>query len=187
MKQDNLEKYISDHRGEFDSDVPPPLVWLNMEKELVKKEKNGSITPNKSKLILMRFMRIAAMFVIVLGAGLMIGMQVKKSSIPINIEYQEYQEVEHHYAKKVKYMWSEIEAIGINDSSIEQDLDQLDAVYLELKSELTQNPNVNTDMVINALLKNYKTKTEILEVVLDRYQSKESNNKLNIEDGKVKI
>ena len=50
MKQDNLEKFIADQRSEFDSESPPAMVWMNMEKELnVQKEIKKPTVPTYLK------------------------------------------------------------------------------------------------------------------------------------------
>jgi len=187
MKKDKLEQFISDHRSEFDSDNPPPMVWMNLEKALGKEEETEKKPAYAHELkwpSIMRIMQVAAMFIVVMGVGLIIGMQINSNQPYNNPQLKEFAEAEKHYSKKIDNMWSVVKASGI-DYSIEQDLKSLDDVYNELRSELLSGDGGNTEEVVNAMIQNYRTKIEILETVL--FKKNNDNQQIDLEDGKVEI
>ena len=191
MKKDKLEEYISDHRSEFDQDSPPPMVWMNIEKHLDKKPSSGAITRELKSPGIMRMMQIAAMFVMVMGVGLLIGLQLNdgNSNVYAQPQLQEFVEAENHYSKEIDKMWTIVKASGVEEQeTIQEDLNALDAVYNELKNELISNPKANTDYVVNAMINNYRSKIDILETVLNQYKIEKTNKpQINLENDKVDI
>lgn len=186
MKEEKLEQFLADHKQEFDSENPPPMIWMNLEKELAnnRKEEKSTIVHELKQTNLMRLIQVAAMFVVVMGVGLLIGMQINKSGNTYNNPYlDEFVEAEKHYNKKIDNMWATVKATGVEESEdVEEDLKSLDAVYNELKEELLSGKGSNTTEVVNSMIHNYRTKIDILETVLNK-----KNQPINIEDDKVEI
>ena len=185
MKKDRLEEYIKNHRDEFDQDSPPPMVWMNIEKNLDKEQNKDVVVKQTSTPIIMRIMQIAAMFVVVMGVGLLIGLQINNGNKNAfsSPQLQEFVEAEKHYSKEIDKMWQVVNASSFDEKeSIQEDLNALDAVYNELKNELLSNPNANTDYVVNAMINNYRAKIDILETVLMEYQMEKTNNNILILD-----
>ena len=188
MNQDNLEKYIADHRSDFDSESPPPMVWMNIEKALGKEEKEAKVVPMKTPTI-MRIMQVAAMFVVVMGVGLLIGLQLsdgRSAGYDSNPNLQEFVEAERHYSKQIDKMWTAVKVSGVEEqNSIQEDLNALDEVYQDLRNELLNDSGQNTDEVVNAMIENYRTKIDILETVLTK--TKQPTKTINLRDDKVEI
>jgi len=191
MKKDRIEDYIRDHRSEFDHDSPPPMVWMNIEKSLDKKESKGTVVREMSTPTIMRIMQIAAMFVVVMGVGLMIGLQINNGNknALANPQLQEFVEAEKHYSKEIDKMWQVVNASSLDEKeTIQEDLIALDAVYNELKNELLSNPKADTDYVVNAMINNYRAKIDILETVLKEYNIEKTNNQqINLDNEKIDI
>lgn len=186
MKEDKLEQFLSQNRTEFDSESPPPMIWMNIEKDLPQKRKKETPVSKLKKSSLMRMMQVAAMFVVIMGVGLMVGMQINNDrSTYNNPNLKEFVEAERHYNKQIESMWVSVKASGIEEDDIEKDLESLDEVYLELREELLHGKSSNTDEVVNSMIKNYRTKIDILETVLNR--TKQSNQQINIEHDKVEM
>ncbi len=189
MKKENIEDFISQNRSEFDQDVPPPMVWMNIEKHLDKEEKSRAIVHEIKTPGIMRIMQVAAMFVVVMGVGLLIGLQLNNGSgnAYSSPQLQEFVEAEKHYSKEINKMWTVVNASGVEEKeSIQQDLNALDAVYNELKNELISNPKADTDYIVNAMIDNYRTKIDILETVLKEYSiEKTINQQINLDNDKV--
>jgi hypothetical protein len=191
MKKDKIEKYISDHKSKFDQDSPPPMVWMNIEKQLDKPESSGSLIREMKTPNIIRIMQVAAMFVVVMGVGLLIGLQINKgdSNIYASPQLQEFVTAEKHYSSEIDKMMTVVNASNVDEKeSIQDDLNALDAVYNELKNELLSNPKADTDYVVNAMIENYRAKIYILETVLKGYKQEKTNNQqINLEDDKVDI
>jgi len=190
MNNDKIEKYITAHRSEFDQEAPPPMVWMNIERHL---ENDQSATTEKASNTptIMRIMQIAAMFVVVMGVGLLIGLQINSgtSNKYANPQLQEFVEAEKHYSKEINKMWTVVNASNVEGKeSIQDDLNALDAVYNELKTELISNPKADTDYVVNAMINNYRSKIDILETVLKEYNIEKTNNQqINLENDTIDI
>tara|TARA_R110000737_G_scaffold276276_1_gene283124 strand:- start:1007 stop:1570 length:564 start_codon:yes stop_codon:yes gene_type:complete len=187
MKEDKLEQFLADHRQDFDSESPPPMIWMNLEKELANsKIEKTSIFHQLKQTNLIRVMQVAAMFIVVMSVGLLIGMQINKSGNTYdNPRLDEFVEAERHYNKKIDKMWATVKATDAQEAEdVKEDLKSLDAVYNELKEELLKGKGNNTNKVVNSMIYNYRTKLEILETVLNKTNQ---HNQLNIEDDKVEI
>lgn len=187
MKKDKLEQFLSDHAKEFDSESPPPMIWMNLDKELSEKKKKKTANVYELKhTSLMRIMQVASMFIVVMGVGLLIGMQINKSGNTYNNPYlDEFVEAERHYNRKIDNMWKTVKSTSVEEAEdIKQDLKSLDDVYNELKEELLRGKGSNTNEVVNSMINNYRTKIEILETVINKTNQA---NQLNIEDDKVDI
>jgi len=191
MKKDKLEEYISDHKSEFNQDSPPPMVWMNLERHLDREQSKGATIRELKSPGIMRIMQIASMFVVVMGVGLLIGLQLNdgKSNVYAKPQLQEFVEAENHYSKEIDKMWTVVKASGVEEQeSIQEDLNALDAVYNELKNELISNPKANTDYVVNAMIDNYRSKIDILKTVSNQYKIEKTNKQqINLENEKVDI
>lgn len=186
MNNDNLEKYITNHKGEFDQETPPPMVWVNIEKHLDGATKKEAPVKEMRTTSIVRVMQIAAMFVVVMGVGLLIGLQINNGTqnIYANPQLQEFVEAEKHYSTEINKMMTVVNESNVEEKeSIQEDLNALDAVYNELKTELLSNPKANTDYVVNAMINNYRAKIDILEKVLQEYNVEKTNNQqINLDD-----
>lgn len=166
MNQDALEKYIQEHRAEFDTDVAPAGLWDKISEDLE--------YSSKQKTSVRRLLSIAAAGAVILCTGLLIGLQLSaEDPMRSNADLVEFAQAEEYYHNQFNVKWSEYKSIAPANSTVKNDLEQLDEVYNELKAELEQSPDLNTAKVIDALLENYATKIEILEVVMDRTTNKQ--------------
>jgi len=188
-ENDNIEEYIANNRTEFDMDSPPPMVWMNIEKHLDGELKTDAVVRQIKSPGIMRIMQMAAMFVVVMGVGLLIGLQLNQGNEYSSPQLQEFVEAEKHYSKEIDKMWTVVKASGVEEKeTIQADLNALDAVYNELKTELISNPKVNTDYVVNAMINNYRAKIDMLEIVLNKHKEEKTNNQqINLENEKVEI
>jgi len=170
-----IEDYINQHRAEFDDKVPNPRIWEKIAQDLPKSQDNIS-----HRLLWIKATQIAAIFTAILAAGIFIGIQLYKPNYRGELNYAaspellQLQETEVYYQQVVNKKKAELSTLVTNDTLIERDLAQLDAQYLELKKELIANQYNNADVIVEAMLANYKIKIEILEKIL---KSKNKNNK----------
>ena len=190
MNKDRLEEFIAQQRSEFDSETPPPMVWMNIEKHLDKNAESKTVVREMKSPSIMRVMQIAAMFVVVMGVGLLIGLQLNKGQHNDygNPQLQEFVEAERHYSDEIDKMWTVVNTMDVDDKDrLNEDMKALDNVYDELKSELLSNPKADTDRVVNAMIDNYRTKIDILETVLNEYNEKTNKQKIDLDNDKIDI
>ncbi len=162
--KDKLESFISENREGFDPHIPDKNIWYRLENQLDRKD--------HSKLILLWSTKIAAVLVAVLVCGIVLGIAISKNnqsdfnyaSSPALLKYQE---TEQYYKQQVNLKFGELKDTNTK-SSVGSDLKQLDDIYNQLRQEMIQSNYTNTEVMINAMIKNQKTKIEILENILSK-------------------
>lgn len=178
MSEDKLEKYIAENRGSFDDKEAPSLLWDAIERE---------IKAPPAKMYSLRFiMSIAASAIILLGVGLGMGMYMSKPNIEDRLiaAHPDYLEAEQHYQHQINVKLNQVKSLGV-DEYVTPGLSELDAVYQELKNELLNSGVKNDEVIVEAMIDHYKSKLEVLEVVLNKLQNKNYLNQDNYE--KVKF
>ena len=173
---DNLEKFIVDNREAFNDADPNPLMWLDIEKKLDKRKKSRVIK-------LYRYAAVAASFILVLGMGMLIGLNLNQQSntdlLAENEQYQEFQQAEMYFQKQVNVKMDLLKEYPAGQE-VEDDLSQLDAVYNEMKAELLSSPNKDNSAIIQAMIENYQIRINMLEKILNNIQDKSQYHEENI-------
>jgi hypothetical protein len=170
---DNLEKFIQENRPGFDDRQPGEKVWQMVNHHLEQKQQKAA-----RRISIWRYTRIAAASVLLIGTGVLIGLNFQNKSsqeIAVYEQFPEYSEAELFYKKEVKIKEAQLANYNY-DPAIYEDLRQLDKIYEELKKELSEAPKSKQEQVINALITNYRTKISILERVLERIQINKQEN-----------
>lgn len=170
---DRLEKFIQSHRQKFDRYDVPPGNWDKITTAMDKKNEK----PGKVRSMMLFVSGMAASLLI--GAVAIFGYQMyyqqqADNELVSSPTVEEYQELEEYYIQEVNNKMNNLEQYDL-DPSVESDLSQLDAIYHELKRELVESNNMNNHEIIEALIKNYKTKIELLEII--KHKQTESKNK----------
>jgi hypothetical protein len=174
---DNLEKYIKENKSEFDDLTPNRHVWKHIELSL---DHAG-----QRKAWIKNVMKIAAAFITILGVGVIIGWYVgrsdfNKNNLATSPKMLELKSVEENYVKQLNVKLNTIED-KTSKISVEKELNDLDIIYEELRTELRQAENSNLDVLIDAMIKNNKTKAEMLEFILQKQKlNKNEIEKLSI-------
>ncbi|NNF35617.1 MAG: hypothetical protein HKN68_16035 [Saprospiraceae bacterium] len=170
--EDRLEKYIENHRKELDHLDVPGNAWDAINRQL----DDVDHSPRKKGVV-----KPFYLFVSGIAATLVIGLmgflsyQYVQSN---NMDQEtisgalptEFHTIERQYISEVNNKMQDLEALKI-DKTILDDLSQLDAIYMELKSELLSSGGMNQDEIIKALIKNYKTKIDLLEFIQQKYEN----------------
>lgn len=181
---DKLEEYIRKNREEFDENQVPAMVWHNLEKELDKGKEDS--VPVWRLTSYLRIAQIAAMLVLIMGVGFLIGMQINDGRTYDDPQLKEFAEAERHYNNKIEDMWSVVKSSNVEDrSTIAEDLKALDEVYEELRSELLSGSQNNTDEIVNNMINNYRRKIEVLENVIKANTNHHQS--INREDDNIEI
>lgn len=173
-KKDKLETFITEHRAEFDMMDPDPRIWSRIDQELRPKG-GGSL----------HYWLIGVIVILLISISLMFGMELGKSKqtqpayFASQNQYQEFKETQDYYTSMVNYNLSQIKDPQQSEQ-VRNDLNQLDEIYLELKNELENSPNGDSEMIIGLMIKNYKNKIDILEKVLTKSKEKNNDNNQNI-------
>lgn len=165
--EDRLEKYVLQHRDEFDLMEPTDALWQGIEKKM-KKGKRYSI-----RFYASRVAAVAAIFVV--------SFMVQKlffSQSDIYKEIPELAEAKNYYSglivaklEEVKPMLNEFPDI---EQELEYDLTELDSVYRSLQEDLKD--NVANQEVIEAMIENYRLRINILEEMMLFLERQNENN-----------
>jgi hypothetical protein len=178
MKTDKLEKFIIDHRSEFDDLDPSPALW----------EKIGKREPEKPEVNWTSILlRVAAVIVIFVSSFIFIdylnnqdnASQLAETEIEAEDGeiYQELIEAEFYYSSQIEQRREEFYQVAGNNTPLREEinieLSELDKIFRDLKEDLKD--NADNEEVVVAMIQNYRLKLEILEEILLQLDS--SNDK----------
>lgn len=176
---DQLEKFVRNHRAEFDGSNPDPGLWSAIEDRLPRKE--------AKRFTIWKVTSVAAVGLVLILSGVIVGMSLNNSSVKSTAEYMEYREAEQYYNMQLQQRVSALSEFTY-DPTIDDDLDELQTVYDELTTELEDGMEPNKNDIIQALIQNYQTRVDLLERVLERLEEGQKQFELsNEEDETTKI
>ena len=167
---DNLEDFIKKNRNQFDQKTPDLKVWSEIEKQLA--------PPQAKRISLLRILSIAASVIFLLAMGAYGGNYFTQSSstqsiVSLDDISTEYGQLERDFQKQINRKRTQLASYNY-DTSINEDLTDLDKTLDELRMELINVPKGSEEQIVDAMIKNYKTKVAILEIVLDKIVSTNS-------------
>ncbi len=177
----DLDKIIQENRQSFDMFEPGDGHFERFEAKL--KEFN-----KKKKSFTIGFMlRAAVVAVLVVLSGLWVydnfGSRNQKG-IALSEISEEYGEVEMYYTHLVNQKYEELDQFQFMDSTqkvmLIQELTQMDSIYENLKKDLSTNPN--DQRVINAMIRHYQLKVEVMSHILSQLQQAQDINKQKSEN-----
>ncbi len=164
----DIEKYIKEHRTDFDSATPDNRVWYRIESQL---------GPTNKKVRSLHIFKYAAAILVFVAAGFLIG--TTTSSVPDKMaSVNSYLQTKPFLESQVNSRLVQLTDQNLIDDEVKKDLESLDEVYLELQKELTGSNYENSDVLIHAMIENYRTKIKILERILEKKSLHEDFEKL---------
>jgi hypothetical protein len=164
--EEMFEKFVRDHRDEFDSRVPDPGLWDSIKTGMNRK------TGLNWKRILQR----AAAVILIFTASYVVNEMVHryregrigKSMASAEKTPPGLRETEAYYSKVVDQKMKELKPVMANcpalAEELQYDMSSLDSVYTDLKKDLRE--NMANQEVIEAIIENYRLKISILEDLL---------------------
>lgn len=166
-EMDELEKFILDNKSSFNEDRPSPKIWENIDQILTEKNK-----PQRSRFYLMK---IAASVLFILAVGIGIGHYASNDSndnfyAEVSQYDENFKETEIYYNQKVDNRLKALEKYNVKPNIAE-----LDLIYKELRNEFETVQNKNKEQLVNAMIENYKTRLDILELILSRMEESETD------------
>jgi len=168
MKPDRLEKFVNENRHEFDQMEPSDRMWEAISGQLNEEPKR--------KIRKFLWIKIAAVVVLALAIPTVI-YQVKFSeqkqaakAVQVDPEVQELIEAEAFYAQEVSGKLAEIKkCYKVHPElkmEIEGDLNELESMYISLKSDLKE--NISNKEVIEAMIENNRNRMKLVDDVLEQ-------------------
>ncbi|MBN1132589.1 MAG: hypothetical protein JXA39_05920 [Bacteroidales bacterium] len=159
----DLQKYIKEHRAEFDDAEPSRRHFDRFEKKLLLE-----IIPAGQKL--RHILQIAASVAIIAAAGWFIfdkthnGYKVDVLEIP-----RELRETEDYYIRQITSRYDRIRNYPFQSDQekaiLLDELNDLDIYQQKLMNDLNANPQ--DERVVNALIRHYQLKLEIMDQIIN--------------------
>ncbi|MCP4460671.1 MAG: hypothetical protein GY816_22010 [Cytophagales bacterium] len=159
---DKLEKFILDHKEDFDDPRNQEQGWKNLEKQLHPKKSEWSILWN-----------VAAMFFFMSTAVLMVA---KFSDQKVQTtDVRSAGSIEDFFVQIIEYKRNEYSALADKSDSEEffQDLAELDSAYANLKISFEQ---LEQEELLEAMLENMQLKVYILNEQIEILRNGDKDN-----------
>ena len=185
MQSDHIEQFIQENREAFDTEIPSLKAWAAIDQSLGLQEKRSA-----KRIAIWKTMRVAAAVIALLVCGGLVGSymtRIQLGDTPANLAQisPEYAELEQFYQTQIQDKYNQLVSYDQEDV-VNPDLNQLDEIMEELRSELANAPEGSEEQIIENLIQSYQTKVDILERVLERIQI--SNPKtIKTEDDEISI
>ncbi|MFZ1751276.1 MAG: hypothetical protein WAU01_13825 [Saprospiraceae bacterium] len=172
--ENRIEKYIQQNKQLFDQHEPDMAIWSKISDDLDRRQKRNI------KMLYIKRLSVAAGVVLVLAFGVLIGLNMQhnntgKIDYTISPELQNFKETEAYYKTQVSNKFNQLQDANLK-SNVSEDLQQLDVIYQQLKDEMISGRYANTQIMIDAMIKNHKTKIEILENILSKQNQQKNEN-----------
>lgn len=171
---DELEKFIVQHRQEFETEEPGDRVWKGIQTGL------------KSKGSFDMWWKVAAVFFFASTAYLLFdkNLDVQSDHSDTGTEVAEFQQAEDYYIKLISEKKAEIARYdkGLMKREFLLEIDRLDQLYAELKR--TYKKQNSTDLLVDAMITNLKLRINILNQqikILEKLNDTENESESNIE------
>ncbi|TVR74388.1 MAG: hypothetical protein EA408_02895 [Marinilabiliales bacterium] len=169
---DNLEKYVRENSREFDIEEPAKGHFERFALKLDQRRRS------RSSFRWRYMLQVAVIAVLVILSSLWIydritGRTPEYHMITLSDISGEYREAELYYTTLISRKYNEIKSFDFQDDTREQEvllreLSEMDAVYRSLQQEL--NAEGDNPMVINAMLRYYQLKLEIMSRIIEHLQ-----------------
>jgi len=157
---DRLEEYIRKNRDDLDKYEPSPEVWRGIRKDM-----------NRGRRELVRWLSVAAMIAVILGTAALFYVTNHNKTHPELVESEIY------YNNLINDLFSQATPLLTGYPDLEKelltDMSQIDSICADIKKDLRD--NVDNQEVIEALISNYRIKTQILEEMLEALRQNENN------------
>ncbi len=173
MRKDRLEEFITDNRDAFDTEAPGLNLWAEIDNKINPK-------PRKVPVKKMAF-RVSAGVAIVFIACSFLFLKNSPPAKHVNQHgpvavqdfHPEFSEFEEHYARKINQNLGQLAALNHHDPDLYRDLRNMEAMYDTLQMEWHANPHKSDERLLNAMMENYRYRSDMLENVVQRLNYRE--------------
>ena len=175
--KDRLEEFVKENREGFDTEIPRNDLWNNIESELEKKDTNFDF----SWLWKVAALVFLASTIALLFKGNIVDEDLSENQLSSNGYNSELVEVESYYTQLISDKKKEILSFDTNNPELLNDINGLDSMYSELKSNLKVNQK--DGRLINAMIMNLQLRVDILNKqlnILENIKIIEHNEKIGI-------
>ncbi len=170
---DKLEKFVIEHRNEFDIYEPNPELW------------NKIYRPNSPGNYGISWLWKAAVILLVFSASYLAHIHIKNTrhiavkgdNMNPALAVPEIAETEKYYSGLIQTKLTEVQKVLASypelKKDLHRDLAELDSIYKVLRKDLKD--NVSNQEVIEAMIQNYRLKLKLLEQIQQELQNQSDN------------
>lgn len=160
--KDKMEDFIRGQRAAFDDLEPNLGVWDKIDAALPEQQK-ARVIPWR------RFMAAASILILVGLVGFWAYDAGKQQGVAMTLSEisPEMGEVEAYYKAEIQNKTALLTSLS-PDHEVNHDLVEVESFMQELRNDLKDVSPQEREIVIQAMIENYRTRLEILERVLDR-------------------
>ncbi len=168
---DNFEEYIRTNRDDLDRYEPSPSVWKKISRK----------TDRNRRISMIRYSSAAAILIIAgLAAFFYLRNERKNNGTSVSMQnQQELRETEVFYNSMFNNMYNEAKTIltsqPVVDKELKEGVAQIDSICADLRKDLKD--NVSNREVIEALIRNYRIKIQLLDDMLKVVKQNENDDK----------
>ncbi len=183
----NIEEIIRRERGLFDDQEPPEghaeRFSFKLATRLHARKAKKSIVPY--------LLRAAVVILLVTLSSLWTFDHFVRPNLNRKMTLSqvspEYREAERYYVREVSLIENEITTTGLTtpeqEKALADEMAAMDSVYTELQKELRANPN--DQRIIDAMIKHYQTKLEVLNYILVQLKELQAENVKTVSHEKI--
>ncbi|MCP4313915.1 MAG: hypothetical protein GY790_21890 [Bacteroidetes bacterium] len=170
----DLEKHIKEKRLQLDADSP-----AEGHEERFRQMLEGRPV---RRVTFRHVLQVAASIAIILASSVVLirtnrsGDKIAEQKVPASVI-----EADQYYSTQVGYRVDQIKQLDFNDAEdkmvLLDELEELDSYQQQLMKDLEANPN--DERVINALIKHYQVKLDVMDQIiyqLNQFKTETSNN-----------
>lgn len=166
MKIDNLEKFISDNKSEFNVESPSDAMWLDIENKLKSKKKKARI----------RSLSVAASLLILFASSMFLVQMKTNTNTNSNadeIVNEEVLNAQAQFSSLIEIKRSEINQYKNSQPMLVAELDkQLNDLQVNYNMLLPQLKDENKkEIIVQALIENLQLQLEVLNRSLEIVQN----------------
>lgn len=187
---DKLKNFIDENRQEFEEFKVPEELWAGISQQLKEKkhfplfvseadERKAKKNKQRNEMVKMysfsrpMLMRVAASVLILLFAGITwvsYKIDALEDSSPLSTTEAYYDQIFHAKLTELK----QYENDDLFDRNLLIDIQELEEIYNDLKNDLKE--DANNEQVVEAMIRNYRIRIELLEKMLNEIKLKKNPN-----------
>jgi hypothetical protein len=167
--EDRFEKFIREHREEFEFREPDPIIWARIESRIRPRHTiSWKTIVSRAAIVLLIFAASYMVHELIHHEGRILAFKRSHEKPAREVVIPELQEAENYYSGLISEKLEEVKPILASCPGVKEELDtdmsELDSLYSSLKADLKD--NIANQEVIEAIIENYRLRIAILEELL---------------------
>ena len=159
---DRLERFIKEHKGQFDEFEAPEFLWDKIDAGL--DAHNKKLRGQAKIRTIYKVLKVAAVFIMVISAGYLFVTYQKNEAIKISNINPAYAKKEIQFTSLIELKQEEIKDFAKQEPKLYKafvdEQNKLEIEYKDLRKQLLDTPN--QDRVVKAMIRNLQAQISLL-------------------------